>query len=146
MKMNKKKTLSIIITGVVLLIAATAIYFAMPKNKDLSESTDFDKAEVEEMSRRVVDYINSDDYEALKAMAVADMAEIMNKERLDEARARVSEDWGAFKEIESITTTQVTQRGVTAAVAYVAASYENVDIRYTFAFDKDMKLASFGIQ
>ena len=34
----------------------------------------------------------------------------------------------------------------TAAVAYVAASYENVDIRYTFAFDEDLKLASLGIQ
>lgn len=146
MKMNKKKTLSIIITAVILLIAATAIYFAMPKNKDLSQSAIFDQEQVEEMSRQVVDYINSEDYEGLKEMAVADMADIMNKERMDEAKARVSEDWGAFVKIDSITTTEVTQRGVTAAVAYVAASYENVDIRYTFAFDEDMKLASLGIQ
>lgn len=146
MKINKKKTLSIMITGVVLLIAATAIYFAMPKNKDLSQSDIFDQEQVEEMSRQVVDDINSEDYESLKEMAVADMADIMNKERMDEAKARVSEDWGAFEEIDSITTTEVTQRGVTAAVAYVAASYENVDIRYTFAFDEDMKLASLGIQ
>lgn len=146
MKMNKKKTLSIIITAVILLIAATAIYFAMPKNKDLSQSAIFDQEQVEEMSRQVVDYINSEDYEGLKEMAVADMADIMNKERMDEAKARVSEDWGAFEKIDSITTTEVTQRGVTAAVAYVAASYKNVDIRYTFAFDEDMKLASLGIQ
>ena len=74
------------------------------------------------------------------------MADIMNQERMDEAKARVSEDWGALQEISSITTTEVTQRGTTAAVAYVAASYENVDIRYTFAFDENLKLASLGIQ
>ena len=53
---------------------------------------------------------------------------------------------GGFQSIVDITTTEVTQRGVTAAVAYVSADYENVQIRYIFAFDEDMKLASLGIQ
>ena len=96
--------------------------------------------------QQVIDYINAEDYEGLRAMAVDEMADIMNQERMDEAKARVSEDWGAFQDVDSITTTEVNQRGKTAAVAYVAASYENVDIRYTFAFDEDLKLASLGIQ
>lgn len=146
MKADNKKKISIIISIIFVLIAATAIYFAMPKNKDLSESTVFDKAEVEALSEQVIDYINTEDYEGLKGMSVDEMADVMNKERMDEAKARVSEDWGAFQKIDSITTTEVNQRGTTAAVAYVAASYENVDIRYTFAFNEDMKLASFGIQ
>lgn len=146
MKTDRKKKISIIISIIFVVIAATAIYFAMPKNKDLSESAVFDKAEIEELSGQVVDYINAEDYEGLKAMSVDEMADIMNQERMDEAKARVSEDWGAFQEISSITTTEVTQRGTTAAVAYVAASYENVDIRYTFAFDENLKLASLGIQ
>lgn len=146
MKADNKKKISIIISVIFVLIAATAIYFAMPKNKDLSESSVFDKEEIEALSGQVIEYINSEDYDALKAMAVDEMADIMNKERMDEAKARVSEDWGAFQEIDSITTTEVNQRGTTAAVAYVAASYENADIRYTFAFDEDMRLASLGIQ
>lgn len=146
MKTDNKKKISIIISIIFVVIAATAIYFAMPKNKDLSESSIFEKAEIEALSEQVIDYINAEDYEGLKEMAVDEMAEVMTRERMDEAKARVSEDWGAFKEIDSITTTEVNQRGTTAAVAYVAASYENVDIRYTFAFDEDMKLASFGIQ
>ena len=146
MKTDRKKKISIIISVIFVVVAATAIYFAMPKNKDLSESSVFDKAEVEAQAGQVVDYIKAEDYDSRKAIAVEEMAEIMNQERMDEAKARVSEDWGAFKEISSITTTEVNQRGMTAAVAYVSAAYENADIRYTFAFDEDMKLASLGIQ
>ena len=118
----------------------------MPKNKDLSQSSIFDKAEVEALAEQVVDYINEENFDGLKEMAVDEMSSIMNKERMDEAKARVSEDWGEFQSIVDITTTEVTQRGVTAAVAYVSADYENVQIRYIFAFDEDMKLASLGIQ
>ena len=118
----------------------------MPKNKDLSQSSIFNKAEVEALAEQVVDYINEENFDGLKEMAVDEMSSIMNKERMDEAKARVSEDWGEFQSITNITTTEVTQRGVTAALAYVTADYENAEIRYTFAFDEDMKLASLGIQ
>lgn len=143
---KKKRIRNIIITAVVLAIAAVACYFAMPKNKDLSQSSIFDQAEVEALAEQVVDYINEENFDGLKEMAVDEMSSIMNKERMDEAKARVSEDWGEFQSIVDITTTEVTQRGVTAAVAYVSADYENVQIRYIFAFDEDMKLASLGIQ
>ena len=143
---KKKRIRNIIITAVVLAIAAVACYFAMPKNKDLSQSSIFDKAEVEALAEQVVDYINEENFDGLKEMAVDEMSSIMNKERMDEAKARVSEDWGEFQSITNITTTEVTQRGVTAALAYITADYENAEIRYTFAFDEDMKLASLGIQ
>ena len=143
---RKKRRRNIIITTGVLVILAALTLFIMPKNKDISQSSVFDQAEVEKMAEQVVTCLNAEDYDSLKAIAVDEMAEIMNQERMDEAKARVSEDWGAFKEISSITTTEVNQRGMTAAVAYVSAAYENADIRYTFAFDEDMKLASLGIQ
>ena len=38
---EKKRTRNIIITAVVLVIAVVACYFAMPKNKDLSQSDIF---------------------------------------------------------------------------------------------------------
>ena len=43
---RKKRTRNIIITAVVLVIAVVACYFAMPKNKDLSQSDIFDEDEV----------------------------------------------------------------------------------------------------
>ena len=143
---KKKRIRNIIITAVVLVIATVACYFAMPKNKELSQSSIFDQTEVEALAEQVVGYINEENFDGLKDMSVEDMSSIMNKERMDEAKARVSEDWGEFKDIKDITTTEVTQRGVTAAVAYVSAEYENAEIHFTFAFNEDMKLASFGIQ
>lgn len=143
---KKKRIRNIIITAVVLVIAAVACYFAMPKNKDISQSSIFDQAEVEALAEQVVEYINEENFDGLKEMSVDEMSSIMNKERMDEAKARVSEVWGEFQSITNITTTEVTQRGVTAALAYVTADYKNAEIRYTFAFDEDMKLASLGIQ
>ena len=143
---RRKRTRNIVITAVILVIAAVAIYFAMPKNKDLSQSSIFDQTEVEALARQAVDYINEEDFDGLKAMSVDEMSTIMNQERMDEAKARVSEDWGAFREVSDITAMEVTQRGVTAAVAYVTADYENAVIHFTFAFNEDMQLASLGIQ
>lgn len=143
---KKKRIRNIIITAVVLVIAAVACYFAMPKNKDLSQSSIFDQAEVEALAEQVVEYINEENFDGLKEMSVDEMSSIMNKERMDEAKARVSEDWGEFQSITNISTTEVTQRGVTAALAYVTADYENAEIHFTFAFNEDMELASLGIQ
>ena len=143
---RRKRTRNIVITAVILAIAAAAIYFALPKNKALSQSSIFDQAEIEALARQAVDYINEEDFDGLKEMSVDEMSTIMNKERMDEAKARVSEDWGAFREVSDITAMEVTQRGVTAAVAYVTADYENAEIHFTFAFNEDMKLASLGIQ
>lgn len=143
---RKKRRRNIIITTGVLVILAALTLFIMPKNKDISQSSVFDQAEVEKMAEQVVTCLNEEDFDSLKEMSVEDMASIMNKERIDEAKARVSEDWGDFQSITGITTSEVSQRGVTAAVAYVTADYENVEIHYTFAFNEDMKLASFGIQ
>ena len=112
---RRKRTRNIVITAVILVIAAAAIYFAMPKNKALSQSSIFDQAEIEALARQAVDYINEEDFDGLKEMSVDEMSTIMNKERMDEAKARVSEDWGAFREVSDITAMEVTQRGVTAA-------------------------------
>ena len=90
--------------------------------------------------------MNADDYESLQELSADKMKEIMTEERLSEAKEKVSAAWGAFKSMGDISTTTISKRGVNAAVAYVTATYENVEIHYTLAFDEDMKLASFGMQ
>ena len=71
---RRKRTRNIVITAVILVIAAVAIYFAMPKNKDLSQSSIFDQAEIEALARQAVNYINKEDFEGLKAMSVDEMS------------------------------------------------------------------------
>ena len=111
-----------------------------------TDSTLFDEATVKSQAEKVIGYINADDYESLQDVSADKMKEIMTEERLSEAKEKVSDDWGAFKSMGDISTTTISKRGVNAAVAYVTATYENVEIHYTLAFDEDMKLASFGMQ
>lgn len=41
-------------------------------------------------------------FDSLQSLVVPDMQEIMNKERMDEGKARISEDWGDFVSIETM--------------------------------------------
>ena len=127
-------------------MASVATYWMMPRTGSLEDSTLFDEATVKSQAEKVIGYINADDYESLQDVSADKMKEIMTEERLSEAKEKVSDDWGAFKSMGDISTTTISKRGVNAAVAYVTATYENVEIHYTLAFDEDMKLASFGMQ
>ena len=143
---KKKKTRNIVIIAVILVLASVATYWMMPRTGSLEDSTLFDEATVKSQAEKVIGYINADDYESLQDVSADKMKEIMTEERLSEAKEKVSDDWGAFKSMGDISTTTISKRGVNAAVAYVTATYENVEIHYTLAFDEDMKLASFGMQ
>ena len=143
---KKKRTRNFILIIVILVAATIACYWMMPQSKPLSESQLYDKEEVEDLSRQIVTLVNDEDYDTLSGMVVTDMQEIMNSERMNEGKARVAEDWGEFESIENIQTIEITQRGNHIAAAYVTAKYQNVEVHYTFAFNQDMKLASFGVQ
>ena len=134
---KKKKTRNIVIIAVILVLASVATYWMMPRTGSLEDSTLFDEATVKSQA---------ENYESLQDVSADKMKEIMTEERLSEAKEKVSDDWGAFKSMGDISTTTISKRGVNAAVAYVTATYENVEIHYTLAFDEDMKLASFGMQ
>ena len=136
---KKKKTRTIVIIAVILVLASVATYWMMPRTGSLEDSTLFDEATVKSQAEKVIGYMNAD-------VSADKMKEIMTEERLSEAKEKVSADWGAFKSMGDISTTTISKRGVNAAVAYVTATYENVEIHYTLAFDEDMKLASFGMQ
>ena len=139
---KKKKTRNIVIIAVILVLASVATYWMMPRTGSLEDSTLFDEATVKSQAEKVIGYINADDYESLQDVK---MKEIMTEERLSEAKEKVSDDWGAFKSMGDISTTTISKRGVNAAVAYVTATYENVEIHYTLAFDEDMKLTFYCI-
>ena len=55
----------------------------------------------------------------------------MNKERMDEGKARISEDWGDFVSIETMQDAEIIQRGAHIAAVYVTAEYENIEVHYT---------------
>ena len=135
------------IIAVILVLASVATYWMMPRTGSLEDSTLFDEATVKSQAEKVIGYINADDYESLQDVSADKMKEIMTEERLSESKKKKFQmTGGAFKSMGDISTTTISKRGVNAAVAYVTATYENVEIHYTLAFDEDMKLASFGMQ
>lgn len=143
---RKKRNRNILLVAVILIAASVATYWMMPQSRPLSESTIYDEAAVKAQAEQIITLINDADYDTLSGLAVTDMQEIMNEERMDEGKARVSENWGSFESIENIQTIEITQRGNHIAAAYVTAKYQNVEVHYTLAFNQDMKLASIGMQ
>ena len=143
---KKKRNRNLIIVAVILVAASIATYWMMPQNKTLAESEVFNEDEVKAQAENIIDLLNAKDFDSLQSLVVADMQEIMNKERMDEGKARISDDWGNFVSIETMQGAEIIQRGAHIAVVYVTAKYENIEAHYTLAFNEDMKLASFGIQ
>ena len=143
---RKKRNRNVVIVACILVVTTIACYWAMPKNNMLGESELFDENAVEAQAQNIISLINAEDYDSLQKFVVKDMEELMNPERMNEAKARISEDWGAFLSSEIVQSTEITQRGAHAAVVYILAQYENVEAHYTLAFNEDMKLASLGIQ
>lgn len=143
---KKKRNRNLIIVAVILVAASIATYWMMPQNKTLAESEVFNEDEVKAQAENIIGLLNAEDFDSLQDLVVTDMQEIMNKERMDEGKARISDDWGNFVSIETMQDTEIIQRGAHIAVVYVTAKYENIEAHYTLAFNEDMKLASFGIQ
>lgn len=143
---KKKRNRNLIIVAVILVAASIATYWMMPQNKTLAESEVFNEDDVKAQAENIIDLLNAEDFDSLQSLVVADMQEIMNKERMDEGKARISEDWGDFVSVKIMQDAEIIQRGAHIAVVYVTAKYENIEAHYTLAFNEDMKLASFGIQ
>ena len=143
---QKKKRIRNIIIVAVILVASVATYWMQPQNKALAESEVFSEEEVKAQAEKIIGLLNAEDFDSLQSLVVPDMQEIMNKERMDEGKARISEDWGDFVSIETMQDAEIIQRGAHIAAVYVTAEYENIEVHYTLAFNEDMKLASFGIQ
>ena len=143
---KKKRIRNIIIVAVILVAASVATYWIQPQNKALAESEVFSEEEVKAQAEKIIGLLNAEDFDSLQSLVVPDMQEIMNKERMDEGKARISEDWGDFVSIETMQDVEIIQRGAHIAAVYVTAEYKNIEVHYTLAFNEDMKLASFGIQ
>ena len=143
---KQKRIRNIIIVIVILVLSTIGMFWTMPQNNALSESKVFDEDAVRQQAEDVIDFLNAEDYDSLAAMSVAKLQEIMNQERMEEGKARVSDDWGNFVSIESIQDIELVKRGTHTAVVYVTAKYDNVEAHFTLAFNEELKLVSFGIQ
>lgn len=143
---KKKRAKNILIIAAILLVISAIAYWAMPRTTALEDSEIFDAEEVEETSEQIIQYLNEEDYESLKDLSVEEMKSVMTREKMTEAREKVGSDWGEFQSVKEIQTGALKQRGVNSAVVQMTVAYENREVVYTFAFNEDMQLATFGMQ
>lgn len=129
-----------VIAAVIAVLVMAALWF-LPIGMEMGTSGIFDSSMVEERSKEVIRLLDADDYETLKAYAVEQMQDVLNKERIDEARKMTGEEWGNFQEFGKCYMAEQKFRGSVTAVVQINAAYEKIGVTYTLLFDKDLKLA-----
>lgn len=141
-KYKKEKWIKrLAVTAVILAVLIIAVYWFLPKGKAIEESDIFQKEEVEERARQVINLLNEEDYETLAQESDEQLRPVMTKEYMEKAKDSLHSDWGEFQSFGNSYIAQVTQKGQTMAVVQMNASYENISITYTISFNMDMKLA-----
>lgn len=105
-------------------------------------SKDFDREEVEETTKEVINILINKDTQALLEISTVEMKEAMTEELIDQIYESI-EEAGSFEEIEdiSIAGQEDKDTGEEFAVAVAKAKFENKSIVYTISFNKQMKLA-----
>ena len=68
------------------------------------------------------------------------LAEMMNKEEMDQAKSNFGDDWGEFQNFGEVYLIESTRMGQHSAIAQINASYENTSVTYTLSFNEDMEL------
>lgn len=125
---------------VVVAVLTAGSWWALPKTAPAGSSTGLDERAAVGRAQEIVALLDADDFEALHALSDETMAKALTKEGIDQARAAVGEDWGAFVSFGKAYTTDLAQGGVTGTVVRMAAVYENATVVYTISLNSDSQL------
>ncbi len=109
-------------------------------NKPLADA--FDRADLEQQAQDVLDQLNAQETEALRARCTVMLREALTDQVMGQLYEALDEG-GAFETIQSIsvagTTDQASKEDL--AVVVVTAQYELKRLTFTLAFTQQMKLA-----
>lgn len=141
---KRKRKKGFVIGGIIVGIFVLCIlvgYWILPKNYELEKSGVFQKTEVTWQAETIISMLNHDDYEALKEYANSDMQSFLAGDAMEEAKATLGDDLGAYQGYSESYMVEMRQMGKRFAVVQILAEYENRNVVYTITFDEDMKLA-----
>lgn len=97
----------------------------------------YDKDVLKEKATEVVQYLDSENYDALLAMGDANMSQPSLKDKLKEAWVPHKAGLGAFQDYDTFD--YGGKDGM--AIVVVVANYEQHKVQFTITFDKELKLA-----
>lgn len=141
-KRRRLKVVGISAAAVVMAAAvlAVAAWWVFPKAGSPGAATGLDEQAATERAQQIVALLDADDFDALRALSDDTMAKALTKEGIDQARASVGEDWGAFVSFGKAYVADLTQGGVTGTVVRMAAVYENATVVYQISLNSDSQL------
>lgn len=140
---RRTKVSRLIIVIIVLLFLLSCVnYWFTAKTYPLENSKIYNQAEVERRIKETVDILDAQDYETLQEKSSVILMPMLTKERIDEARLKVSDQpFGERKSIGEIVCTELVQGSDHYAVGEIKVNYENVSVVYRITIDPEMKLA-----
>jgi len=105
-------------------------------------SSSFDKEEVTDKAKAVVDVISSRDYAAVVALIRSDLQDQITADQLQQAWDEQLAAAGTFSDFKSIVTKSQNDKNSNEeyAVVILEAVYENKTLIYTLSFDTDLEL------
>lgn len=134
-----------IILGILIIVIGIVLWI-LPKQIWIEDSKVFEKGIVLQQAELVVEYLDAEDYEALKAISDKKMASILEGDGLTEAKAQIGTDWGKRQSIGNTYAVEVTQMGVKNAIVQMHVLYENETVLYTIFFNLEMELTGLWMQ
>lgn len=143
LKEQKRKTRNkrILSAAAVLVVVCGLAWWIMPKNAKMGSSGDFEQTAVEEKTKEVIDLLNQDDFEGLKAQSTEKMQKAIAGNAIVTVREEIGGDWGEFVSMGKIYSAEMRQREKHLAVTQTAVTYENLKVNYTISFDKELRIA-----
>lgn len=142
MTKGKKKAMRWLIAIVcIVIIVALVRKLWWPSSRDISESSIFQAEQVEEQTKMIISLLDAGDYTGMRAYETQEMQETLSATAINQAKAKIADDFGAFVSYGNIEMVEMKQGSKYYAFAQLAVSYENTAVTYSLTFDEDMKLA-----
>lgn len=139
-----KKRIAIIVS--IIVIVAGIIWWMLPKQIWIEDSKIFNEEMVMEQAELVIEYLDADDYVALKEISDEKMKAIMDGDELSDIKAEIGTDWGEQQSVGNVYIVELTQKGRKSAVVQMHVTYENQTVLYTVFFNRNMELEGLWMQ
>lgn len=131
---------------VVLVLLSIAVYWIVPKGRDIEQSKYFDKAQVEAAMKETVTLLDEGASDALLENAIPQMQQYLDKEGIQKIKAAMSDNWGERQQFGAIYLSEIVQGNQHLAVGEITVTYENISVIYRLTYDEDMKLAGLYVR
>lgn len=126
--------------GIFLIVFFAGIYWIYPKSVPIEKSSLFQKEEVIEKAKAMIELVNAEDYKTLQENAEEKIRAVITEETFQQAKEMIASDWGEFLAFGNSYLAEIRQMGKKTVVIQMNASYEKVSVTYTLNFDKNMNL------